>query len=41
MKGEGYEEGYQSVPTDWGVHSDRKRGFFKLLAKVTGGEYVV
>jgi hypothetical protein len=36
MKGEGFEEGYQSVPVDWGIRSARKRGFFELLAKVSG-----
>jgi hypothetical protein len=38
MKGEGYEDGYQSVPADWGISSARKRGFFNLLAKITGAE---
>jgi hypothetical protein len=37
MKGEGFEQGYQSVPVDWSMSSDRKRGFFKLLKDVTGG----
>src|SRR4051812_6527368 len=36
MKGEGFAEGYQSVPVDWGIHSARKRGFFELLERVTG-----
>lgn len=36
MAGEGYEEGYQSVPVDWGINSHRKRGFFGLLKTVTG-----
>ncbi|MDB5318665.1 MAG: hypothetical protein JWN40_296 [Phycisphaerales bacterium] len=36
MKGEGFAEGYQSVPVDWGIGSGRKRGFFELLARVTG-----
>jgi hypothetical protein len=36
MKGEGFEQGYQSVPVDWSISSDRKRGFFKLLKDVTG-----
>ena len=36
MKGEGFADGYQSVPVDWGIHSARKRGFFELLEKVTG-----
>jgi len=36
MKDEGFADGYQSVPVDWGVNSLRKKGFFKLLAEVTG-----
>jgi hypothetical protein len=36
MKGEGFDEGYQSIPVNWGISSDRKRGFFKLLAEITG-----
>ena len=36
MKGEGFDEGYQSVPVNWGVSSERKRGFFKLLGEMTG-----
>ena len=36
MAGEGFDQGYQSVPTNWGISSDRKRGFFGLLAEVTG-----
>ena len=27
--------GYQSVPVDWGIRSERKRGFFDLLKKIT------
>jgi hypothetical protein len=38
MEGEGFDEGYQSVPVNWTTSSDRKRGFFDLLAKVTGVE---
>lgn len=34
--GEGFDEGYQSVPVNWGISSDRKRGFFNLLKEVTG-----
>lgn len=37
MAGEGYDEGYQSVPANWQISSVRKRGFFDLLARVTGG----
>ena len=35
MKGEGYSEGYQSVPVDWSINSERKKGFFRLLAQIT------
>ncbi|MFP3938511.1 MAG: hypothetical protein ACLFVW_09235 [Phycisphaerae bacterium] len=38
MEGEGFEQGFQSVPTDWTISSDRKRGFFNLLAEMTGGQ---
>lgn len=36
MKGEGFDEGYQSVPVNWGISSERKRGFFSLVKEVTG-----
>jgi len=36
MEGEGFEQGYQSVPVDWTINSARKRAFFKVLAEVTG-----
>lgn len=36
LKGEGFDEGYQSVPVNWGLSSERKRGFFRLLAEITG-----
>jgi hypothetical protein len=36
MAGESYENGYQSVPVDWSINSDRKRGFFNLLKEITG-----
>jgi hypothetical protein len=36
MRGEGFAEGYQSVPVDWGIRSDRKRGFFRLVSEMTG-----
>ncbi|HEV7348554.1 hypothetical protein [Telluribacter sp.] len=36
-EGEGFHEGYQSIPADWGINSDRKRGFFTLLREITGG----
>ena len=34
MKDEGFESGYQSVPVDWGINSERKRAFFKKLREV-------
>lgn len=36
QKGESFDAGYQSVPVDWSINSPRKRGFFKLLAEITG-----
>jgi hypothetical protein len=36
MKGEGFADGYQSVPVNWGISTERKRGFFKLLGEITG-----
>lgn len=36
MQGEGFDEGYQSVPVAWGLSSARKRGFFSLLSEITG-----
>ena len=36
MTGEGFDEGYQSLPANWGISSDRKKGFFSLLAEITG-----
>lgn len=38
MKGEGFDEGYQSVPVNWATSSERKRGFFNLLRKITEGK---
>lgn len=35
-KGETYEDGYQSVPVDWGINSDRKKQFFNLVKEITG-----
>ena len=38
LKGEtDYREGYQSVPVDWKIDSERKKGFFRLLKEITGG----
>ena len=36
MQGEGFDDGYQSVPVNWSISSPRKRGFFKLLSEITG-----
>ncbi len=36
MKGEQFEDGYQSVPVDWGINSLRKKQFFNLLKEITG-----
>ena len=38
MTGEGFDDGYQSIPVNWAISSDRKQGFFDLLAKVTGSK---
>jgi hypothetical protein len=35
-QGEGFDEGYQSVPVNWSTSSNRKRGFFKLVTEITG-----
>ena len=34
-KGEGFDEGYQSVPVNWGISSARKQEFFRLVAEIT------
>lgn len=36
MKDEGFEEGYQSVPVDWGINSKRKKDFFTKLKEISG-----
>ncbi|MHC4294313.1 MAG: hypothetical protein ACYSTL_01875 [Planctomycetota bacterium] len=38
MEGEGFDEGYQSVPCNWSISSERKRGFFALLEEITGSQ---
>jgi hypothetical protein len=38
MKGEGFDEGYQSVPVNWSTSSERKNGFFKLLREITANK---
>jgi len=29
--------GYQLVPVNWGINTERKRHFFALLESITGG----
>jgi hypothetical protein len=36
MKGDRFDDGYQSVPVNWGARSARKQGFFRLLSEITG-----
>lgn len=36
MDGESFENGYQTVPVDWQISSDRKKSFFNKLKEVTG-----
>jgi hypothetical protein len=36
MKDEKFIEGYQSVPVNWGINSERKIQFFNLLRAITG-----
>jgi hypothetical protein len=31
-----FHEGYQSVPVNWSISSERKKAFFKLLKEITG-----
>jgi hypothetical protein len=37
-KGEGFGEGYQSMPTNWGIDTARKRAFFRLVRQITRRE---
>lgn len=36
MKDEGYASGFQSVPVDWKISSDRKKSFFNKIKEITG-----
>ena len=36
MEGEGFNDGYQSVPVNWGISSERKHGFFGLAREIAG-----
>lgn len=33
-----YGEGYQSPPVNWGLDTERKRAFFRLVREITGGD---
>lgn len=33
---EGFDAGYQSVPVNWGISSERKKGFFDLAKQISG-----
>jgi hypothetical protein len=37
MQGETFDDGYQSVPVNWGISSPRKKAFFDKLEEITGG----
>ncbi|HUX59321.1 MAG TPA: hypothetical protein VMV77_20280 [Bacteroidales bacterium] len=37
MKDEGFDDGFQSVPVNWGISSPRKIAFFNKLEEITGG----
>jgi hypothetical protein len=34
--GEDFNVGYQTVPVDWGITSDRKKAFFNVVKEITG-----
>ncbi len=34
--GESFEDGYQSVPVDWKISSERKKAFFNKVKEITG-----
>ncbi len=35
-KGEDFGAGYQSMPTNWGINTTRKRAFFECIRQITG-----
>lgn len=35
LKDEGFESGFQSMPVDWGINSERKKMFFNKLREIT------
>lgn len=36
MKDESFEDGFQSIPADWRISSERKKAFFSKLKEITG-----
>ena len=36
LKGEPFQNGFQSVPVDWKISSERKRQFFQKIREITG-----
>jgi hypothetical protein len=38
MKGESFDDGYQSVPVNWRISSARKKAFFEKLREITGAK---
>jgi hypothetical protein len=34
--GEAFDEGYQNMPANWSISSERKRGFFRLVREIAG-----
>ncbi|MFO0916912.1 MAG: hypothetical protein U0872_01175 [Planctomycetaceae bacterium] len=38
LKGEPFPNGFQSVPVDWSISSDRKRQFFQAIGEITGAK---
>lgn len=37
MRGEEFDDGYQSVPVNWGISSSRKKAFFDLAKRIAHG----
>ena len=35
LSARGFDEGYQSVPVNWGMSSARKKGFFELVSSMS------
>lgn len=32
------DKGFQSVPVNWSISSERKKGFFRLVAEMSGSK---